>query len=501
MSVCLIPDVWDEVCQHLQRGDLHNICLTSRTLNHIGTLYLYRRIQWDWNEKDSRKRIMELWATLTQDEGKRRRLCGYVQEVQLQMRSPPEGTAAIFESPEIQKRYLHVASEVKMPFYWEINYLRGVVSSVIQDGEVREAWYKYILARNPYALVALLLPFLHNLRSLQLDYLFLIKGGLPAEMINYLTSGTEIESAELRNNLDHLETMDYGTNAVNINLTTRSEYKYDLCHYSTQFVPIFRLQNVKHLRIWLRSWYDLHLKRLIGFKTDYTALESFVLDHMSVKECSFLEILQGMKNLRSLHLGFNVESRTHWAESPRPTQADQTRLSNGLQALYGCLEHLSISLHTTPEYREQASEDIVYRPLFENLTADFFQSFTRLKTLELPIRILNGFEDIAEVGINRELPATLERLGLRWDFRHMGMFKEEEPDTVGDLKGIVADFLQSPGRHLRVPLLQEVIIRLWLSDDELDKTLKDCDDLIEEFNIHVGVRFDLMRPGLWTKGH
>ncbi|RAK93844.1 hypothetical protein BO79DRAFT_135782 [Aspergillus costaricaensis CBS 115574] len=497
----LMEDVWNEICKYLETGDLNSICLTSRTLNRVATRYLYRKIQWDWNDKMSRYRLMSLWTTLVRNKDSRSRLCGLIREVHLLGRSPPQKTQ-IFESPGIQGCSPDLTSIIKndkMPFSQELDYLRYIVSSIIESRKDRSDWYKSIAARNVYAMVALLLPFLYNLRSLKLDYTFLVNGGLPGVIIERLTSGENLYSAELRNNFDHLEEIDYGTNALQKSLPCMLDDTHVPSRFSSQVIPIFRLQKIKHLKVWLRSHHGLQLERVPGIQMDYTALETLILDHVSRMDCALFKILQGMKSLRTLHLGMNNEEERFWHQST-PSYVDGECILNGLEALYGCLEHLSISFSSTPLVLENTSDIDIWGPLFRSMMPGFFQGFTRLKTLELPVQLLNGFERIEVSCINRGLPVTLERLGLRWDFQYVGREDGSTSHTVRVLQKLLADFLRLSDRHRRVPLLQEVIIRLFISDDEPDIAVEECDDLIEEFNMYVGVRFDYMRPGLWTNG-
>lgn len=74
------------------------------------------------------------------------------------------------------------------------------------------------------------------------------------------------------------------------------------------------------------------------------------------------------------------------------------------------------------------------------------------------------------------------------------------PTATVRILWVLTEFLRLPDRHQRVPLLQEVIIRLFIGEDGLSRTVVDCDDLIEQFNMYVGIRADHMRPGLWTNG-
>lgn len=496
-----MEDVWNEICEYLETGDLSSICLTSRTLNRVATRYLYRKIQWDWNGKMSRYRIMSLWTTLVRNKDTRSRLCGLIREVHLLGRSPPQKTQNI-ESPGIQGCSLDLTPIIKndkMPFYQEIDYLRYIVGCIIESPKDRSDWHRSIAARNVYAMVALLLPFLYNLRSLKLDYTFLVNGGLPGMILERLISGENIYSAELQNNFDHLKEIDYGTNALQNKLPHLRDKTHVPSCFSSQVIPLFRLQKIKHLKVWLRSHHSLQLERVPGIQTDYTALETLILDHVSVMDCALFKILQGMKSLRTLHLGMTYEDEDFWHQSV-PSYNDGEYILNGLKGLYGCLEHLSISLSSIPIGLEITSDTNIWGPLFRSMMPGFFQGFTRLKTLELPVQLLNGFQDIEEPCINRVLPVTLERLGLRWDFQYVGRAEGLTSNTVRVLQDVLADFLRLSDRHRQVPLLQEVIIRLFISDDEPDITVEECDDLIEEFNMYVGVRFDHMRPGLWTNG-
>ncbi|GKZ77696.1 hypothetical protein AnigIFM56816_000476 [Aspergillus niger] len=468
----VVEDVWHEICEYLETRDLFNLCLTSRTINHVGTRYLYRKIKWDWKGKKSRYRIMSLWTALVQDKDKRSRLCGFVREVHLLGSTPPKDTR-IVECPEIHESNpssLSIIRSDKVPFYQEIDYLRDVVSSVVESQKGRLAWFESIAARNVYALVALLLPILHNLRSLKLDYTFAVHGGYPGQMIESLTSGKEIHSAELQNNFEHLEVFDYGTNALHNNLPHSCDNTYIRMRYSSQLIPIFQLQQVKHLKIWLRSRHGLLLARIPDVQMNHWALETLVLDHISVMDCALFKIFKGTNKLRSLHLGMNAEEKDFCKY-----------IWNGLRALCGCLEHLSISFSVTPGSREYHIDTIMWGPLFRHMTAGFFQDFTRLKTLELPIQMLNGFRDIMEVGIQQDLPVTLEKLGLRWDFRDVQSY--DVPTATVRILWVLTEFLRLPDRHQRVPLLQEVIIRLFIGEDGLSRTVVDCDDLIEQFNM------------------
>ncbi|PWY85474.1 hypothetical protein BO83DRAFT_328768 [Aspergillus eucalypticola CBS 122712] len=484
----LMEDVWNEICGYLETGDLNSISLTSRTLNRVATRYLYRKIQWDWNGNMSRYRIMSLWTTLVRNKDTRSRLCGLIREVHLLGRSPPQKTQLI-GSPGIQgcsPDLTYITKTDKMPFYQEIDYLQYIVGCIIESPKDRADWRRSIAARNVYAMVALLLPFLYNLRSLKLDYTFLVNGGLPGVIIERLTSGANICSAELRNNFDHLEEIDYGTNALQNNLPRLRDNTRVPFGFSSQVIPIFRLQKIKHLKVWLHSHHGLRLWRVPGIQTDYTALKTLILDQVSIMDCALFKILQRMKNLRTLHLGMDNEESSSLYHVV-PSYDDGECILNGLEALYECLEHLSISFSSTPTDLETASDTHIWGPLFRSMMPEFFQGFTRLKTLELPVELLNGFEDIKVPCINRGLPVTLERLGLRWDFQYVGRAEGLTSYTVRVLRDVLADFLRLSDRHRRVPLLQEVIIRLFISDDELDITVKECDDLIEEFNMeHPG---------------
>lgn len=150
---------------------------------------------------------------------------------------------------------------------------------------------------DPYAYATLLLSILHNLRSLRLDFKFLVFGGLPGLMLQHSLSG---KTSNVVSKFGQLERVDYGSSVPYMQMAmTRVHYH--------QLQPWFHLPSLKTLEIWLPqitglSWVPGPEGATMS-DPGFRALETLFICRSSAKPYKIAALINGLPMLKSLHIG------------------------------------------------------------------------------------------------------------------------------------------------------------------------------------------------------
>ncbi|RAL06187.1 F-box protein [Aspergillus ibericus CBS 121593] len=126
-----------------------------------------------------------------------------------------------------------------------------------------------------------------------------------------------------------------------------------------------------------------------------------------------------------------------------------------------------------------------------------------LKTLEVPVQVLMGFNNLDEQNMSGVLPRSLQKLTLQWDVPEC-----QGPIILHDWSPIrifncLQRFLNLPDRSVQVPDLTQIVIRFPAPcpTGEFDLDLLDCDQLTEDYGILVQAKMDRMTGGYWALKH
>ncbi|PWY96648.1 hypothetical protein BO94DRAFT_619740 [Aspergillus sclerotioniger CBS 115572] len=483
MALELPDEIWVSVFDYLEPKSVANLSLTSFRWHKLSRAHLYRELHWHWGSIP-RYRIAQHMITLFRYP----HLLKYVQEVEIYSKESRLGA-----------NHSHVISWPKEQLDYKL-LKRALLDTVKGTGVPdQRAWQEAIENKDPYAYVALLLPNPPNLRSLKLDYSFVAMGGWPGLMLTHLTS-SQIVDSRFEGAFNRLEVLDYGSNVPDL---IYDHFKRDLNLLPDprpeEFLGLFRLKGLKHLGVWLR-WSNVMFEASPGTHWNLAQLQTLVLVRSRMGEAAVPKILQLTKSLRSLHLGLVYRNDDLVFDNPVQYVRD------GLMMLIGQLEHLSIDFHYPSRFDGDYGTADEWQKRFDHLHA-FLKSFTKLKTLELPIEMLLGFKDLSQQNMSGLLPKSLEKLALRDDL--MALVPESFDSTeFGEWKEnsmfeCVQRFLKLPDQALQVPHLKQIVIRLGkgygpLLFQHFEIELLSCTELTKDYGILVQGRAGHMTPGYWT---
>lgn len=442
---------------------------------------IYHTISWNWDKIPTRRILRLLRTTLKQPQ-----LAGHIQHV------------AMLTRPEIKED-----DDPWKPLPQDMNWCEesGGFVDVIQHAKAivnqtkfphLENWNQALQDGDPYALVAILLSQLRNIRSLRLDYSFVLSG-FPGLILKH---GLFSDSECVLSNFDSLVTVDYGSNvriAEYMKEISDLDYVdgYPPCD-PDQFMAWFHLPSVISLAIWLRS-----LKDVTGLeeRSNLDQLKTLIIARATVKESDILALLEETTVLQTLHLGMAYR----WGDEV--ALYDGYHILKGLECVSNTLEKLSLGVEYYPFTLWEYS---ISQELDESTRDDFWgflKQFPKLQSVEVPITMLLNFSADNAPEVANLLPSTVRELCLQWDFCGIsGTGWRSERELLEVVRYILA------GLESYTPHLKRIVIRMlfWIRslEEEHDLCFEERVGLQAECaraGVELAVVFDELSPGLWTQ--
>jgi hypothetical protein len=392
-------------------------------------------------------------------------------------------------------------------FQNEVNTAKDIVNKAQFPSP--EKWIHALENGDPYAFVAILLSQLHNLRSLELDYTFVWQSGFPGLMMRHALLSAPQNTLS---SFTKLSVVEYGMNVpqsrIFHELGAPFIDAFPPCD-PEQFAGWFYLPALKSLEIWLQSLEgvkdELSKPAMSSRLTHLAQLERLVLAESSIEEGEVRDILFHLSSLKSLHLGLVYPSQDKelgWSEaSARTPLKEPGVLLEGLKSVKDTVEHLSIGMELCPMYyaigwgsynRDNGTPEESFKQC-----QGFLKEFTRLRTAELPVVMLLGWESENAPPISEILPSTLEKLIIRDT-----LFVVEDYEWESDeLANAIQDFI--PSAQSKAPLLNAITLRSFGIGRESvcgEDTAKEPRLLSEKLGLELCISktLDNASPGLWT---
>lgn len=437
--------------------------------------FLYRNISFNWDPVPIRRILLLLRAVLQQPER-----ISHIQHVSFMSHTQVDALDP-WEPPSFQ-----TDPNEELDQFQDV--LRQA-QAIVEDNDFPDPniWLQALQNGDPYALVSIFLSQLHNLRSLKLDYTFIWQGGLPGVMLRHaLFPPTQNNLSKFKN----LTEVDYGGNVRRATIfddypEILEEEGYPLCN-TDQFPPWFYLPSLRSLTIWLRT------KQSLGMpdgRPDLTRLERLIVPRATINEDQVPTLLSLTPNLKILLLGLAY----HYGHEL--SFQNGAAIVQGLESLRKTLTNLSLRVEYYPP-----SVNIfdLYRGE-RDLTAPFyglFKEFTTLRSIEVPLQLLVGWDTKPWADLASPLPESVEKLSLRNDY--------EPYDENGWHEGEVLDLVGNNASRLRMglPSLKRVVVRKWKmfwDTPEIEESREGARDACEGEGIELEVVADSFSTGLWDE--
>ena len=350
-------------------------------------------------------------------------------------------------------------------------------------------WLVGIEDGDPYALVALFLSQLGNLRTLRLDFTFVWQSGWPGRMLNHALSPTQHGLSRF----PRLTDVEYGVNAPETPFFGDEVYDYmdglPNCN-PDQFRSWFFLPSLRSLEIWLQS--------LDGVLDEFTSrqtlarLKRLVLTHVAAGEEQFGRLLPLTGSIEYLHLGLVY----HIFRVPRlEPLAQGEALIKGFAPIRLTLKHISLGLQFYPKGEPQIWNNGNPQALLDPFQG-ILKHFTALESAELPVSMLFGWHRNKNPDMSRLLPSSLRKLCLRMDMCTVRGNEWYISFLITTLRSSISSF------QMAAPHLNLLVVRLFASTSR-----SQCRSEIEEFNSYTAANgiamklsliHDSLPPGHWT---
>lgn len=485
----LPTDCWNIILGHLERHDIALICATSQDLRASSENFLYRHVSLDWTNPPF-DQVLSLFQTTCE----RPELAAHIQHVSMlpnRLVDPSPHGLEPWVPPPIRR----TVDQSSASFHNALGTAHGIMARA--QFPASEEWTRALENGDVYALVAVFLSQLHNLQTLRLDYTFVWQAGWPGRMLKHsLLSRTDHGLSRF----SHLTHVEYGLNAPPP--PTFDDELYDHmegfppCH-PDQFQPWFYLPSLKSLEIWLQNLDESlevqpSTRQRCSRPNNLPCLKKLVLTQASISEEIIGRLLCRTESLESVHLGLVY----HSLQKPRREPLIQgSALLEGLLSIRHTVKHLSVGLEFYPRIIGEVWNDSSPQPLLDPFRG-ILKRFTCLRSAEIPLPMLFGWNKDQTPNMAELLPDSLESLCLRQDLLAVERYQWMAPFTVGVVQGFL------PSLRTVTPDLKQLTLRSFGNFDTLL-----CRREVESINslsLHLGmdVNFRLIHdglsPGLWT---
>ncbi|KAI2710262.1 hypothetical protein CBS147332_5963 [Penicillium roqueforti] len=385
-------DCWLKILEYLPNQDSNNLSKVSHDTRASTEPFLYRSIHWDWQHPPIDK-ILLLLRTISE----RPELASYIWHVSL-VWWDVESQRTEVTVPEGRAEWNKMMLEYRHTLIWARKLVRDANFPANRD--IR--WLGRLFDGDAYAYATVLILQLHNLRSLRLDFSFVLEEGFPGEMLHHSLFGDAPPG--MLSQFSKLEMVDYGSNFPPTEL--RDNIKLPR---SCQFIPWFYLPSLKVLEIWLLSVEGISVlpEKTPKIPLNLSKLRSLVISKTSLLPEEIASLLSQVPYLESLHVGMVYKCRAT-AEFLKAPEC----LLRSLETSSQTIEHLSISLELLPcclqaftlRVRNQAGKAF----------CGMLMKFPKLKTASLPLKFLIGC-GTPSWELRDVLPSTLEAIHISHD--------------------------------------------------------------------------------------
>ena len=386
-------DCWVQILGYLPKQDLNNLSRVSHDIRDSTELFLYRSIHWDWTKPPTPK-IMALLQTIS----KRPELADYIWHVSF-----------VCWDPESEQREDYLPrggvagwAKLMMHFQLALEWSRKVVRDAKCPSELITRWHGALYDGEPHAYAAVLISQLHNLRSLRLNFSFVLEGGFVGEMLHHSLFGDAPPGALSR--FSKLEMADYASNLPSSDFH-RNRRSVEAC----QFVPWFHLPSLHTLEIWLHNADELvaSAPQTSPRHLNLPNLRRLVIAKTRARPQYIATILSQLPYLESLHVGLAYNCR-----ATADFLWNLERLLPAIQNRGQSIKHLSLSVEILPCCRASG----LLNPPHEGgkRFRGFLNKFPKLKSASLPLQFLLGWGS-RPLKLRDVLPPTLEALHISSD--------------------------------------------------------------------------------------
>ncbi|KAJ5373013.1 hypothetical protein N7517_005019 [Penicillium concentricum] len=217
-------DCWLQILECLPKDDLNSLSRVSYELRASAEPFLYRSIHWDW-EHPQVHQILLLLRTISE----RPELAYYIWHISFVWWNVGSHKGVI-PIPKGKLDWAKTMLEFRPTLRWARKVIRDAKFTAILDTK----WIRRLNDGDAYVHATLLVSQLHNLRSLRLDFSFVLEGGFPGEMLYHSLFGNAPPGVFTQ--FSKLEMVDYGSN---LPLTEFRESARP--GKTSQFIPWFHL--------------------------------------------------------------------------------------------------------------------------------------------------------------------------------------------------------------------------------------------------------------------
>ncbi|OQE42388.1 hypothetical protein PENCOP_c004G01403 [Penicillium coprophilum] len=406
-------DCWFQILEFLPKEDLNSLSQVSHDTRASAEPFLYRSIHWDWQRPQVHRILCLLRAIYDRPE-----LACYIWNISFvwwnveshRNISIPKGkldwTKTMLEFRPTLRWARKIVRDAKFPANLDTKLIQR-----INDGDA-------------YVYATLLISQLHNLRSLRLDFSFILEGGFPGEVLHHSLFGNAPPGVLTQ--FSKLEMADYGSN---LPLTEFRECVNPRKAY--QFIPWFYLPSLKILEIWLHSVEGICVfsGRIPRISLGFSNLRSLVIAKAAVLPEDIATLLSRLPYLESLHVGMAYKCRATIEFLKRPEC-----LLHSLETSSQTIKHLSISVELLPccltnfRLRVSGENGKPFRGMLKK--------FPQLKTASLPLNFLIGWGTTA-YELRDVLPLTLEALHITSDLWQNSELMAFEMAALGALESFM----------------------------------------------------------------
>ncbi|KAJ5473836.1 hypothetical protein N7475_003402 [Penicillium sp. IBT 31633x] len=388
-------DCWLQILEYLSQRDLYNLSLTSRDIRASAEPFLYRSIHWDWKYPPFEKIMLFLRSISERPE-----LADLVWHVSL-VWWDVETAGEEVPLPKANVDWAKASLRYRPTARWARKIIRDANFPVA----IKHTLSSRLATGDAYVYATLLVSQLHNLRSLRLDFSFVLEQGLPGIMLLHSLFGDMPPRVLTR--FEKLEMVDYGSNLP----IMESNENLHVGRYDHQFLPWFRLPSLRVFEIWPLSLVGICVfpEPLPRPPLHLSNIRSLVLARTLILPQDLAQLLLQAPFLESLHVGtlFKCLASNYLLLEPE-------RLLCSLETSSQTLKHLSISL----ELPSCCWANFRLRPEYGGRNAPFhgiLKKFCALKTLSLPLIFVIGWQTTTTFELQDLLPPNLKALDLRPD--------------------------------------------------------------------------------------
>lgn len=470
----LSSDCWLKILEHLSPKDYRSLLFVSKRNFSFAEPLLFREISLKWSPIPLR-RLLLLFRAIIQR---------------------PERALEIRRLTLLSHQKVSINDEWKPPSCSDHNVadFQDVLShaeSIVRGSKLPDAdtWTLALKNWNPYAFASIFISQLHNLKSLRLDYSFVWKSGFPGLMLRHALFSSESSLSKFA----LLEEVDYGANIRRDQQSFGHPEIYEDPGYPEcnpdQFPAWFYLPSLRSLKIWLRTKQGIEIPEATK-KPELPRLQRLILARTTIPESEVPKILSYAPGLSTLHLGMAYR----WGNEI--ALKNGSYIIDGLKPFKGTLEDLSFGVEYFPPTLCGATwleaEEV-------QLSAPFYgliKEFRNLRSVEIPINMLAGWEADPSVDFALNLPDKVERLCLRADYHTI----EEEGWHETPSLDLIMDNVARLRSHL--PGLKQIYLRgcpPLFGSAFLSKKRDIARACCAEEGIDFEVVSDHLSNGIWTE--